>query len=223
MRTWEGRLKLLKLIDKKNRLPQAVCVCVLLFSINTPRAFAQSDEAGQPAATEGEYQNEAPPQADVSQLTPIDWPNAPAPAAAGRSGWRSLIVGLLALLLSAAAIYGIVFFIKKVTRRAEVQDPYLKLLASASLGSGAYAHVLSLGTKAWLVGASDGGVSLISEVEDQDVLNAMILDDSKKSAGRGPGGILDFKALLGRFGMQVKSGLPGPENIRRHRNRVKGV
>ena len=186
--------------------------------------FAQSDEAGQaeqPAATEGEYQNEAPPQPAVRQQTPIDWGNAPAPAAAGRSGWRSLIVGLLSLLLSAAAIYGIVFFIKKSSRRAEVQDPYLKVLAGAQLGAGTYVHVVALGTKAWLVGASEGGVNLISEVEDQDILNAMLLDDSKKSAGRGR--ILDFRAILGRFGMQVKSGLPGAENIRRHRNRIKGV
>ena len=139
----------------------------------------------------------------------------------GRGGWRSLIVGLLALVLSAAAIYGVVFFIKKASRRAEVQDPYLKVLAGAQLGTGTYVHVVALGTKAWLVGASDGGVNLISEVEDQDILNTMLLDDSKKSAGRGR--ILDFRAILGRFGMQVKSGLPGAENIRRHRNRIKGV
>jgi len=83
--------------------------------------------------------------------------------------------------------------------------------------------VVSVGSKAWLVGASEGGVGLISEIEDKDILNALFLEDSRKSAEAPQGRFLDFRAMLRRLGMPVESGVPGAENIRKRRERLKGL
>jgi flagellar protein FliO/FliZ len=144
--------------------------------------------------------------------------------AAGEAGSISGIFRLvLTLALAAAAIYGCVYVIRRASRRLIVRDPFLKVLASAPLGANRYAHVVALGSKAWLVGAAEGGVSLIGEIEDKDTLDALFLEDSRKSAAVPPGRLLDFKAILRRLGMPADSGAAGADNIRKRRERLKGL
>jgi flagellar protein FliO/FliZ len=139
------------------------------------------------------------------------------------SAWGIFRV-ILTLAVVAAAIYGMVFFIKRAARGGRGQDPFLKILASAPLGANRGAYVIAVGSKAWLVGAAESGVSLISEIDDKDVLNAMLLEDSRKSAEAPVGRFPDFRALLQRLGMPMESGAPpGPEDIRKRRERLKGL
>ena len=130
---------------------------------------------------------------------------------------------VLTLALVAAAIYGVIFFMKRATRRVEVADPFLKVLASAHLGSNRHAHVVAVGSKAWLLGASEGGVNLISEIDDKDVLNAMFLDESQRDVEAPSGRALDFKTILRRLGTPLGSDPAGAQSIRKHRERLKGM
>ena len=143
------------------------------------------------------------------------------------SAWGILRM-VLTLAVVAIAIYGLVFIIKRASRGSTAQDPFLKILASTPLGVNRSAHVLSVGSKAWLVGSAESGISLISEIDDKETLDAMLLEDSKKSASAfaaaaGPGRFLDFKALLRRLGMAVETDEPGPDKIRKRRERIKGL
>ncbi|MDR1575689.1 MAG: flagellar biosynthetic protein FliO [Treponema sp.] len=151
------------------------------------------------------------------------------PPAAPVSSAGTIFRMLLTLVLAAAAIYGAVYFIKRSSRRAEVRNPFLKILAGAHLGANRYVHIVAVGSKAWLVGAGEGGVNLIAEIEDKDILNAMFLEDSRKSAESAPGRFLDFRAMLRRLGapvdsgVPVESGAPGADTIRKRRERLKGL
>jgi flagellar protein FliO/FliZ len=140
---------------------------------------------------------------------------------AGPSIW-SMIRMVLVLALAAAAIYGVVFFIKRASKKTDANDPFLKVLASTHLGSNRYAHIVSAGGKAWLLGASDGGVSLIGEIEDKDVINSMLLEDSRKSA-QAPGGFPDFMTMLRRLGTRAETRTGSAEDIRKRRERLKGL
>jgi flagellar protein FliO/FliZ len=147
---------------------------------------------------------------------------APAPTSA-----LSILRMLITLILAAGAIYGIVAFIKRFTRGGPARDPFLKVLASTSLGTSRSAHIISVGSQAWLVGSAESGVNLISEIQDKETLDIMLLEDSRRSAeliagstGRFP----DFKAMLRRLGMPVDSSAPpSPEDIRKHGERLKGL
>jgi flagellar protein FliO/FliZ len=128
----------------------------------------------------------------------------------------------------AAAIYGLVFLIKRFSRGNTAQDPFLKVLAGAPLGTNRSAHIISVGSQAWLVGAAENGVNLISEIEDKEILDAMLLEDSRRSAEAPAGGLTgrfpDFRSLLRRLGMPADSGAPpGPESIRKRGERLKGL
>ena len=138
-------------------------------------------------------------------------------------------MGILRMVLTLAAVaiavYALVFLIKKASRGSTSQDPFLKILASTPLGAGRSAHIVSVGSRAWLVGSAEHGVSLISEIDDKETLDAMLLEDSRKSAaafaGNPVGRFLDFKALLRRLGVNAEAEAPGPDEIRRRRQRIK--
>jgi flagellar protein FliO/FliZ len=125
------------------------------------------------------------------------------------------------LLVVAAAIYGVLWFLKRAARPSAGRDPYLKVLSSVSLGGSRFVHVVALGSKAWLVGAGEGGVRLIAEVQDPDILNAMLLENTRRNETGGR--FEDFKSLLRRFGIEHDGRPPGADSIRRRRDRIQGL
>jgi flagellar protein FliO/FliZ len=210
----------------------AIAILCLFFVFSTA-LFAQDEAPEIPAGTA--------PMAETPEEAPAeDWITAaeralplgdnaagtavpPSPASA-----LSILRVLLTLVVVAAAIYGLVFLVKRFARGNMSRDPFLKILASAPLGANRSAYIISVGSQAWLVGVAENGVNLISEIGDKDILDAMILEDSRKSADAAePGGggrFPDFKALLHRLGMPVDSGAPlGPEDIRKRGERLKGL
>jgi flagellar protein FliO/FliZ len=142
---------------------------------------------------------------------------------------------LIALIVVAAAVYGVVYFLRKIGRPAEVRESALKVLASTHLGSNRFVHVVSLGEKAWLVGASDGGVDLIAEIEDKESIDALLLDESKR-AGEGGAGKIDFFSIMRKLGAggrlagsrgagpsSSSNGSPSAIGVRERRERLRGL
>ncbi|GAB6391911.1 MAG: flagellar biosynthetic protein FliO [Treponematales bacterium] len=170
-----------------------------------------------------------PAQAAVGEEAIIieDSPGVPA-AGGGGAGWVVFRM-VLVLALAALAVYGVVFFIKRLTRAPEARDPHLKVLARVPLGPNISAAVLSAGGRAWLVGVSDGGVSLIAEITDQEVLAAMLVDDARRAEETGTARFGDFMSLLRRFGGGGTGGDKGDvlgahaESLRNKRKRLGGV
>ncbi|MCL2181600.1 MAG: flagellar biosynthetic protein FliO [Treponema sp.] len=149
-----------------------------------------------------------------------DIPDSPAAGSrAGSSIW-AVVRMILVLALAAAAIYGIVFIFKKSVKRTAASDPFLKVIASAHVGLNRYVHIVSVGSRAWLLGAGDGGVNLISEIDDKEIIDSMMLEDSRKSAET-PGKMQDFLSLIRRMGVPVKQNQSGTDEIRKRRERLK--
>jgi len=146
---------------------------------------------------------------------------SPAMQGTGSSVWV-VIRMILVLALAAAAIYGVVFILKKTSRQTVSNNPFLKVLTSAHVGSNRYVHIVSVGSKAWLIGAGEGGVNLISEIDDKDVINAMLLEDSRKSAET-TGPLPDFLSILRRLGTPAQTRSSGADEIRKRRERLKGM
>jgi flagellar protein FliO/FliZ len=140
----------------------------------------------------------------------------------GPSIWAAVRM-VLVLALVAAAVYGVVFFLKRTSKPSATSDPFLKILASSHLGSNRYAHVVSVGNRAWLMGSSDGGVNLIAEIVDKDVLDEMLLKDSKKTSETQMGRFPDFVSMLRKLGTPVESRTANTDDIRERRERLKGL
>ena len=132
---------------------------------------------------------------------------------------------VLVLALAALAIYGVVFFIKRISRPQESRDPNLKILARVPLGNDAFTALISVGAKVWLVGGGSNGVNLISEIDDTESIETLLLEDAKKSEETGIRRYFNFTSLLKRR-PAVREDLPGSsqaEDLRKQRERLRGL
>ena len=188
---------------------------VLILCQLTPPVFAQ-DETGVPSQEAPVTDARAAEREIIMGESPVIEPVNPT------SVWNIFRI-ILTLAVVAAAIYGMVFLMKRAGKGKIEKDPYLKILARTQLGVNRSAYVLSVGTQAWLVGAAENGVNLIAEIGDKEILDGMLLDESQNISRSSFGNKLDFKALLGRLGVKVDAAAPGPENIRERSERLKGL
>ncbi|MDR3304028.1 MAG: flagellar biosynthetic protein FliO [Treponema sp.] len=199
-------------------------MAIFFIIIHTPVIFAQEATQDTPQTTGGEalLRNQA-----VERALPLG-EEAAAVSATGAASAFTLLRMLLVLALAALAIYGVVIFMKRISRPAQQKDPHLKVLARVPLGAGSVAAVVAVGSKAWLVGAGESNVSLLAEITDQELIDTMLLDESRRVVETG-GKLADFGALLRRAtGRTATGGLDTaldnglrPENVRKRRERLK--
>jgi flagellar protein FliO/FliZ len=208
--------------------------CLLQFAVITPFLSAQADTDSTSDASAADTAVSAPADAIVSEDVSLDAVRdareaersiaigeTPPGEAPSRTASAGLILRMLVVLVVIAlAVYGVVFFMKKASRPPVQTDPNLKVLSTVGLGTGRFVHVVSAGDKAWLIGSAESGVNLISEISDQSVISAMLIEQSRRNSGGQ--GLPDFKSLLLRMGIQSPRP-PGVENIRKRRERFKGL
>ncbi|MCM1321098.1 MAG: flagellar biosynthetic protein FliO [Bacteroides sp.] len=113
-----------------------------------------------------------------------------------------LVRMILVLICVVAAVYGIFYFFRRMTNTAVPQNPYLKNPVSLALGQGKSVHVVTLGDRAYLVGAADSSVGLIAEIADKELIDAMNLHADAQPAGKPK----DFASLLAAFFPEKKTG-----------------
>jgi flagellar protein FliO/FliZ len=224
-------------LEGKAKLPArvpctALFVFILIFSFADVSAQDESSvQTPDPVITQDSIQTPEPETPDPNRAAQqsLTFPGASVetiPASQGVSIF-SIFRVLLTLAVVAAAIYGLVYFLKfrRTSQTRAEQDPFLKILASAPLAANRGVHVISVGPQAWLVGSAETGVNLISEIGDKDTINAMLLEDSRRiAAPEGAAGpLLDFKAILGKLGISANPEGSGPNQIRKRSERLKGL
>jgi len=133
----------------------------------------------------------------------------PVKAANNAAGSNTLVYFLrmvLVLALVLAAIYCVYRLIKRMSRPRAADNPAVKVLATMSLGPGKAMHVVALGTKAYLIGATDSSISLIAEVSDKDFIDTLSLEAALAPKASKPGA--DFGDMLASLlGGRRKTGL----------------
>ena len=165
----------------------AIVLIVLVFFAGLPLAAQEGQESPEPVRV---------PLIDESTIIlGEDLPNIPSPSTG--SSFGVMIKMVLVLALCAIAIYGVVYFIKRATRPSEARDPNLKVLARTPLSTDSFAAVISVGTKAWLVGGGGGGgVNLISEITEPEPLETMLLEDARRTAEADTKRFMDFRSIF---------------------------
>lgn len=103
---------------------------------------------------------------------------------------------IIFLLLVVAAIYGILWVFKKKTNITKDEDDFLRRVAYLNLGPDKTVEVVTLIDRAFLIGVTDGGINLISEIEDKELIEAMNLNADKKAVRKKP---LNFAEVLDMF------------------------
>jgi flagellar biosynthetic protein FliO len=130
-----------------------------------------------------------------------------AKTAAGSSTLAYFLRMIVVLALVLAAIYGVYRLMKKAAGPKVIESPAIKVLASSSLGTGKALHVVLVGAKGYLVGATDSQVSLVAAIDDKEYLDALVLEAEanpppREGSGREFGKVLS--SLMSGKGMSGK-------------------
>ncbi|MGP1444726.1 MAG: FliO/MopB family protein [Treponema sp.] len=118
-----------------------------------------------------------------------------APQSSGRSSTAGMLFQLvISLAVVCALIYGVLYFIRRSKRFTAADDPFLKNVASLALAPNKNLHIVTLIDKAYLIGAADSSLSLIAEITDKELIDAMNLHAAQTAGPK-----QDFGSLLQTF------------------------
>jgi flagellar protein FliO/FliZ len=106
------------------------------------------------------------------------------PAVTGVSTWD-----FVRMLIILAAVVGVIYLLFWVLRRGagkKIQEnDLIRVLGSRSLAGNRALHLIEVGGSVYLVGASDGGVQLISEITDKESLDSVKLKAAEQPSAGG--------------------------------------
>ena len=162
----------------------ALCLCA-----GAPLFSQDSSQGAESApALDSVILNEQPALTDESQI--FIGASAPGQQTGGGSsvGTNSVWL-LLRMIVVLAVVLALIYLLTRLMKRSIApgveDDQFLRKVASITLSPGKTVQVVTLIDKAYLVGVSDGGISLLAEITDHELIDAMNLyADKQGNTGR---------------------------------------
>jgi flagellar biogenesis protein FliO len=102
---------------------------------------------------------------------------------------------VLVLALVIVCIYVVVYLLRRGLNPRSPSDLFLKKAASLTLSPGKAVHVITLQDHAYIVGTADSSISLLGEIKDKELIDALNLQSEVYPGKRAP----DFASLLSLF------------------------
>ena len=96
-------------------------------------------------------------------------------------GLSDLIRTILVLLLVIAAIYAVLYLLRKFSTSSIDGSSLIKIVGSKGLMKDSAVHLLEIGNQVFLVGTGNSSVNLISEITDQETIDNIRLNLSSGS------------------------------------------
>jgi flagellar biogenesis protein FliO len=184
-------------------------VCVGLVLCVSGLAFAQSTENSDSPSTEP--QTERVDESTLILGEPSQQANEDTAAAFGFWDLVQMIAVLAAVI---GVIYLIFFLLKKAGNGRFTSSEQIKLLAAQNLPGNRSIYLIQVGAQVFMVGGGADSVTMLSEITDDDTVNALILAGGERAA-----------ATKKNFGEMIASLVQGSQGdsldlMRRQRERL---
>lgn len=111
------------------------------------------------------------------------------------SAWMFIRM-ILVLLFICALIYLFVWLLKRKTNIPNSDSEYLRRAAYISIGQNKTVEVITLIDKAYLIGTTEDNITLLGEIDDKELIQAMNLSADKKQNVKNP---VNFSEVLDMF------------------------
>lgn len=178
----------------------AMLICIAAFNIYSQSTASVSEDSIQIAENSIVLSDDSAMSIDASQ-------NYKGTSTAG-----VFIRMIVVLLIVIALIYGVLWFIKKKTNVVKTDDDYLRRAAYINIAPGKTIEVITLIDKAYLIGVTEDNITLLGEIQDDELIKAMNLSADKKNNTKKPS---SFSEVLDMFlvkGNKQKSVFADTEN-----------
>lgn len=190
-----------KLIHNKKSLLAAIFIAALAFSgfsqETNPNTNTDSVTAVETTSTAAQDYESSTSYFNPAAATQNDGSNYKAPSAL----W-TIVKFVFFLALVVAAIYAVMHFFKKKSSVAQSEDDFLRRVSSLTLAPGKSVEIVTLLEKGYILGVTDGNISLISEIDDKELVNSLNLNFDKKQNIKKP---MNFSDVLDMFTAKPKT------------------
>ncbi|MGI9256826.1 MAG: FliO/MopB family protein [Salinispira sp.] len=95
-------------------------------------------------------------------------------------GFGDLIRMVLVLALVVGMIYGLYFLLRRSKKVLEDESSFISLLSTQTLPGGRQLYIVDVAGRVYLLGAGDGNLSLITEIDDKPTIDALRLESSRQ-------------------------------------------
>ena len=112
------------------------------------------------------------------------------------SSFGTIVKMIVFLILIIAVIYGLMWFFKRKSNISKSDDDFLRRVSSLTLSPGKSIEIVTLLEHAYILGVTDGGINLIGELEDKELVDALNLNFDKKQTVKKP---MNFSDVLDMF------------------------
>ena len=103
---------------------------------------------------------------------------------------------IVVLVIVVVLIYGVLWFIKKKSNVVKTDDDYLRRATYINIAPGKTIEVITLIDKAYLIGVTEDNITMLGEIEDKELIQAMNLNADKKANIKKP---VNFSQVLDMF------------------------
>lgn len=107
-----------------------------------------------------------------------------------------LLKMIFVLIIVIVLIYVVLRFIKKKTNIVKTEDDFLRRASYINIAPGKTVEVITLIDKAYLIGVTEDNITLLGEIEDKELINAMNVNADKNQNVKKP---LNFDDVLDIF------------------------
>ena len=104
---------------------------------------------------------------------------------------------VLVLALVVLSIYVLFYFLKRAGGHGDRADKSLRLLGTTTLQGSRAVHLIEVGGRVFLVGSAEQSVNLISELQDRETIDQLLLEHGASVAGSSPFGRRTFSDFVG--------------------------
>lgn len=88
---------------------------------------------------------------------------------------------IIVLIIVVALIFFVLRFIKNKTNVIKTDDEYLRRAAYINIAPGKSVEVITLVDKGYLIGVTEDNITLLGEIQDKELIQAMNLSSDKKN------------------------------------------
>jgi len=131
----------------------------------------------------------------------------------------------MALILAAVVgvIYGIFFILKRSGNPKFQENRLIKVLSSKSISGSRALHLVEVGNQIFLVGSSENGVNLVSEILDKETLDGLKMQSASAESGERKSFSEILTSVFGKSGGPRSVGGDSMSFLRDQRQRVKNM
>lgn len=114
----------------------------------------------------------------------------------GTSTAGYLIRIIIVLIIVIGLIYGVFWYLKRKTNVVKNEDEFLRRAAYLNIAPGKTVEVITLIDKAYLIGVTEDNITMLGEITDKELINAMNVNADKNQNIKKP---LNFSEVLDIF------------------------